>query len=199
MVCFYDSVTHPMVEKSKLDEDLQGKPVDATLYHGMIGSLMYLVSIDPTYFAVHAYVPYRNATEKHLNNAHMQMQITRVARTLGCSTSKRSSDAQRYIYDIRWRADSGGSVSQLSGMVCLVVVGDLGETTGYLASGASNICGVLIPEEIANCDLSLLLTAFRRSIIATRPCERRSYVDPGDAGMERAGVTLSLSGNTHVC
>ncbi|GKB55558.1 retrovirus-related pol polyprotein from transposon TNT 1-94, partial [Tanacetum coccineum] len=31
-------------KKSNLDEDLQGKPVDATLYHGMIGSLMYLTS-----------------------------------------------------------------------------------------------------------------------------------------------------------
>ncbi|GJY75262.1 retrovirus-related pol polyprotein from transposon TNT 1-94 [Tanacetum coccineum] len=39
-----DSVDTPMVEKSKLDKDLQGKPVDATLYHGMIGSLMYLTS-----------------------------------------------------------------------------------------------------------------------------------------------------------
>ncbi|GKA75286.1 retrovirus-related pol polyprotein from transposon TNT 1-94, partial [Tanacetum coccineum] len=39
-----DSVDIPMVEKSKLDEDLQGKPVDATLYRGMIGSLMYLTS-----------------------------------------------------------------------------------------------------------------------------------------------------------
>nr|GEU57761.1 uncharacterized mitochondrial protein AtMg00810-like [Tanacetum cinerariifolium] len=37
----------PMVEKSKLDEDLQGKPVDATQYHGMIGSLMYLTSSRP--------------------------------------------------------------------------------------------------------------------------------------------------------
>nr|GEY11025.1 hypothetical protein [Tanacetum cinerariifolium] len=36
-----------MVEKSKLDEDLQGKPVDATLYRGMIGSLMYLTSNRP--------------------------------------------------------------------------------------------------------------------------------------------------------
>ncbi|GKE14404.1 hypothetical protein Tco_1421981 [Tanacetum coccineum] len=36
-----------MVEKSKLDEDLQGKPVDATFYHGMIGSLMYLTSSRP--------------------------------------------------------------------------------------------------------------------------------------------------------
>ncbi|GJS37266.1 retrovirus-related pol polyprotein from transposon TNT 1-94 [Tanacetum coccineum] len=34
-----DSVDTPMVEKNKLDEDLQGTPVDATLYHGMIGSL----------------------------------------------------------------------------------------------------------------------------------------------------------------
>ncbi|GJS69096.1 retrovirus-related pol polyprotein from transposon TNT 1-94 [Tanacetum coccineum] len=39
-----DSVDTPMVEKSKLDEDLHGKPVDATLYRGMIGSLMYLTS-----------------------------------------------------------------------------------------------------------------------------------------------------------
>ncbi|GJX85193.1 retrovirus-related pol polyprotein from transposon TNT 1-94 [Tanacetum coccineum] len=34
----------PMVEKNKLDEDLQGTPVDATLYSGMIGSLMYQTS-----------------------------------------------------------------------------------------------------------------------------------------------------------
>nr|GEU41289.1 hypothetical protein [Tanacetum cinerariifolium] len=39
-----DSVDTPMVEKSKLDEDLQRKPADATLYRGMIGSLMYLTS-----------------------------------------------------------------------------------------------------------------------------------------------------------
>ncbi|GKF65266.1 hypothetical protein Tco_0191783 [Tanacetum coccineum] len=31
-----------MVEKSKLDEDPQGKAVDPTRYHGMIGTLMYL-------------------------------------------------------------------------------------------------------------------------------------------------------------
>nr|GEW07189.1 retrovirus-related Pol polyprotein from transposon TNT 1-94 [Tanacetum cinerariifolium] len=39
-----DSVDTLMVEKSNLDEDLQGKPIDATLYRGMIGSLMYLTS-----------------------------------------------------------------------------------------------------------------------------------------------------------
>ncbi|GJT65347.1 retrovirus-related pol polyprotein from transposon TNT 1-94 [Tanacetum coccineum] len=39
-----NSVDTPMVEKNKLDEDLQGTPVDATLYRCMIGSLMYLTS-----------------------------------------------------------------------------------------------------------------------------------------------------------
>nr|GEW81853.1 retrovirus-related Pol polyprotein from transposon TNT 1-94 [Tanacetum cinerariifolium] len=42
-----DSVDTPMVEKNKLDEDLQGTPVDATLYRGMIRSLMYLTSSRP--------------------------------------------------------------------------------------------------------------------------------------------------------
>nr|GEZ84482.1 hypothetical protein [Tanacetum cinerariifolium] len=37
----------PLVEKSKFNEDLQGKPVDATLYRDMIGSLMYLSSSRP--------------------------------------------------------------------------------------------------------------------------------------------------------
>ncbi|GKE67778.1 hypothetical protein Tco_1521939 [Tanacetum coccineum] len=32
-----------MIENKKLDEDLQGKQVDATICHGMIGSLMYLL------------------------------------------------------------------------------------------------------------------------------------------------------------
>ncbi|GJW38867.1 hypothetical protein Tco_0064712, partial [Tanacetum coccineum] len=39
-----DFVDTPMVEKNKLDEDIQGTPVDATLYCGVIGSLMYLTS-----------------------------------------------------------------------------------------------------------------------------------------------------------
>ncbi|GJR81497.1 hypothetical protein Tco_0152282, partial [Tanacetum coccineum] len=42
-----DSVDKPMIENKKLDKDLQGKPVDATLYCGMIGSLMYLTSSRP--------------------------------------------------------------------------------------------------------------------------------------------------------
>nr|GEX04736.1 integrase, catalytic region, zinc finger, CCHC-type, peptidase aspartic, catalytic [Tanacetum cinerariifolium] len=42
-----DVVDTPMVEKNKVDEDLQGTPVDATLYHDMIRSFMYLTSNRP--------------------------------------------------------------------------------------------------------------------------------------------------------
>ncbi|GJQ99439.1 putative reverse transcriptase domain-containing protein [Tanacetum coccineum] len=37
----------PMVEKSKLDADPQGKEVDPTRYHGMIGSFVYLTASHP--------------------------------------------------------------------------------------------------------------------------------------------------------
>ncbi|GKC12176.1 hypothetical protein Tco_1008958 [Tanacetum coccineum] len=42
-----DSVDTPMVDRTKVDEDLQGKTVDPTHYRGMIGSLMYLTSNQP--------------------------------------------------------------------------------------------------------------------------------------------------------
>ncbi|GKF49134.1 hypothetical protein Tco_0142385 [Tanacetum coccineum] len=41
-----DPVDTPMMEKSKLDEDTQGKAVYPTHYHGMIGILMYLIARD---------------------------------------------------------------------------------------------------------------------------------------------------------
>ncbi|GKE79245.1 retrovirus-related pol polyprotein from transposon TNT 1-94, partial [Tanacetum coccineum] len=42
-----DPVDTPMMDKSKLDKDLQGKPVDPTHYRGMFGSLMHLTSNRP--------------------------------------------------------------------------------------------------------------------------------------------------------
>ncbi|GKB50266.1 retrotransposon protein, putative, ty1-copia subclass [Tanacetum coccineum] len=63
-----DSVNTPLEEKSKLDEDLQGKPVDATLYRGVIGSLMYFTSSKPDLiYAVCLCTRYQaKPTEKHL-------------------------------------------------------------------------------------------------------------------------------------
>ncbi|GJX84606.1 hypothetical protein Tco_0335380 [Tanacetum coccineum] len=63
-----DSVETPLIENKKLDEDLQGKKVDATLYRGMIGSLMYLTAIRPDLnYVVCLCARYQaKPTEKHL-------------------------------------------------------------------------------------------------------------------------------------
>ncbi|GJR97154.1 uncharacterized mitochondrial protein-like protein [Tanacetum coccineum] len=64
-----DPVDTLMMNKSKLDEDLQGKPFDPTHYHGMIGSLMYLASNRPDLvFAVCMCARYQaKPIEKHLH------------------------------------------------------------------------------------------------------------------------------------
>ncbi|GKA61247.1 copia protein [Tanacetum coccineum] len=64
-----DPVDTPMVDKSKLDKDLERKPVDPTHYHGMISSLMYLTSSRPDIvFAVCMCARYQaKPTEKHLH------------------------------------------------------------------------------------------------------------------------------------
>ncbi|GJX79833.1 putative ribonuclease H-like domain-containing protein [Tanacetum coccineum] len=62
-------VDTPMVEKSKLDEDTQGKSVDPTHYRGMVGTLMYLTASTPDLtFVVCIYAQYQaKPTEKHLH------------------------------------------------------------------------------------------------------------------------------------
>ncbi|GJY89388.1 retrovirus-related pol polyprotein from transposon TNT 1-94 [Tanacetum coccineum] len=64
-----DLVDTPMVEKTKLDEDPQGKPIDPICYRRMIGTLMYLTSSRPDLvFVVCMCVRYQaNPTKKHLH------------------------------------------------------------------------------------------------------------------------------------
>ncbi|GJU56260.1 hypothetical protein Tco_1229974 [Tanacetum coccineum] len=64
-----DPVDTPMVEKSKLDEDKEGKIVDLSYYRGMIGTLLYLTSSRPDLqFAICMCARYQaRPTEKHLN------------------------------------------------------------------------------------------------------------------------------------
>ncbi|GJS07538.1 retrovirus-related pol polyprotein from transposon TNT 1-94 [Tanacetum coccineum] len=63
-----DPVDTPMVKKSKLDEDTQGKVVDPTHYRGMIGTPMYLTASRPDLtFVVSMCARYQaKPTEKHL-------------------------------------------------------------------------------------------------------------------------------------
>ncbi|GJY48190.1 retrovirus-related pol polyprotein from transposon TNT 1-94 [Tanacetum coccineum] len=64
-----DPVDTPMVEKSKLDEDTQGKAVDPTHYRGMVGTLMYLTASRPDLtFVVCMCARYQaKPTKKHLH------------------------------------------------------------------------------------------------------------------------------------
>nr|GEW24189.1 uncharacterized mitochondrial protein AtMg00810-like [Tanacetum cinerariifolium] len=64
-----DPVDTPMVEKSKLDEDKEGKVVDPSHYHGMIGTLLYLTASRPDLqFAICMCARYQaRPTKKHLH------------------------------------------------------------------------------------------------------------------------------------
>ncbi|GJW41101.1 retrovirus-related pol polyprotein from transposon TNT 1-94 [Tanacetum coccineum] len=64
-----DPVDTPMVENTKLDEDIQGKVVDPTHYRGIIGTLIYLIASRPDLtFAVCMCARYQEKpTEKHLH------------------------------------------------------------------------------------------------------------------------------------
>nr|GEW53461.1 hypothetical protein [Tanacetum cinerariifolium] len=64
-----DLVDTPMVEKSKLDEDKEGKAVDPSHYHGMIGTLLYLTASRPDLqFAICMCARYQaRPTEKHVH------------------------------------------------------------------------------------------------------------------------------------
>nr|GEU63975.1 uncharacterized mitochondrial protein AtMg00810-like [Tanacetum cinerariifolium] len=80
-----DSVDTPMVENFKLDEDLLGTPVDATLYHGMTGCIMYLTSSIPDLInAVCLCARYQaKPTEKHLNTVKRIFQYLKGTINMG--------------------------------------------------------------------------------------------------------------------
>ncbi|GJZ00248.1 retrovirus-related pol polyprotein from transposon TNT 1-94 [Tanacetum coccineum] len=64
-----DPVDTPMLERSKLDEDLSGIPIEQTRYRSMVGSLMYLTASRPDLdFAMCMCARYQSKpTKKHLD------------------------------------------------------------------------------------------------------------------------------------
>ncbi|GJS39498.1 retrovirus-related pol polyprotein from transposon TNT 1-94 [Tanacetum coccineum] len=87
-----EPVNTPMVEKSKLDEDPQGKAFDPTCYRGMIGTLMYLTSSRPDLvFAVCMCARYQaKTTEKHLHAVKRIFRYLRRTINMGLWYSKDS-------------------------------------------------------------------------------------------------------------
>ncbi|GJX60760.1 retrovirus-related pol polyprotein from transposon TNT 1-94 [Tanacetum coccineum] len=79
--------TNTAMYKSKLDEDLQGKQVDATLYHGMIGSLIYLTFSRPDLI----YAVCLSARYQYSMDADMSLTAYADADHGGCQDTRRST------------------------------------------------------------------------------------------------------------
>ncbi|GJU02911.1 retrovirus-related pol polyprotein from transposon TNT 1-94 [Tanacetum coccineum] len=97
-----DSVDTSMVDKTKLDEDLQGKTVDPTHYRGIIGSLMHLTSSRPNLvFAVCMCARYQaRPTEKHLHAVKQIFRYLRGTTSMGLWYSKDTSIAFTAYADV---------------------------------------------------------------------------------------------------
>nr|GFA68743.1 retrovirus-related Pol polyprotein from transposon TNT 1-94 [Tanacetum cinerariifolium] len=81
----------PTVEKSKLDEDKEGKTVDPSHYRGMIGTLLYLTSSRPDLqFAICMCARYQAwPTKKHL---HAGFAVVLAVLITGASQSRQHVD-----------------------------------------------------------------------------------------------------------
>nr|GFA09468.1 hypothetical protein [Tanacetum cinerariifolium] len=88
-----DPMDTPMVEKSNLDEDAQGKAVDLTHYRRMVGTLMYLTASRPDLtFAVCMYARYQaKPTENHLHDSSIALIAYVDADHAGYQDTRRST------------------------------------------------------------------------------------------------------------
>nr|GFC75783.1 uncharacterized mitochondrial protein AtMg00810-like [Tanacetum cinerariifolium] len=100
-----DPVDTPMVEKSNLDEDKEGKAVDPSHYRGMIGTLLYLTASRPNLqFAICMCARYQaRPTEKH--DSSVALTAFADADHAGCQDTRQStSGSVQFLGErlIRW-------------------------------------------------------------------------------------------------
>nr|GFC45944.1 uncharacterized mitochondrial protein AtMg00810-like [Tanacetum cinerariifolium] len=96
------NVDTPMVGKSKLDEDREGKAVDLSHYRGMIGTLLYLTaSIPDLQFAICMCARYQaRPTEKHVHAVKRIFRYLRGTVNRGLWYPKDSSVALTAFADV---------------------------------------------------------------------------------------------------
>ncbi|GKB00009.1 retrovirus-related pol polyprotein from transposon TNT 1-94, partial [Tanacetum coccineum] len=147
-----DPVDNPMVEKSKLDEDKEGKAVDPSHYRGMIGTLLYLTASRPDLqFSICMCARYQaRPTEKHFHAVKRIFRYLRgtvnrglwypkdssIALTAfadadhaGCQDTCRStSGSMQFLGDRLVRWSSKGRIYCYVGMLCS---NSLDEITAY--------------------------------------------------------------------
>nr|GEU99028.1 hypothetical protein [Tanacetum cinerariifolium] len=97
-----DLVDTPMVEKSKLDEDKEGKTVDLLHYRGMIGNLLYLTASRPELqFAICMCAQYQaRPTKKYLHAVKRIFRYLRATVNRGLWYPKDSSIALTAFADV---------------------------------------------------------------------------------------------------
>ncbi|GKC20784.1 retrovirus-related pol polyprotein from transposon TNT 1-94 [Tanacetum coccineum] len=88
-----DPVDTPRVEKSKLDEDTQGKAVDPTHYHGMISTLMYLRASRPDL----TFVVCICARYQYLKDSSIALKAYIDADHAGCQDTRRSTSGSMQL------------------------------------------------------------------------------------------------------
>ncbi|GKB34752.1 retrovirus-related pol polyprotein from transposon TNT 1-94 [Tanacetum coccineum] len=104
-------VDTPMVEQTKLDEDLLGIPIDQTQYRSMIGSLMYLITsrLDLV-FAVCMRARYQSKPTKK----QLEYIARAVADHTGCQDTRRSTSGSAQFFGdklVRWSSKKQTSTS----------------------------------------------------------------------------------------
>nr|GFA83871.1 uncharacterized mitochondrial protein AtMg00810-like [Tanacetum cinerariifolium] len=113
-----DPVDTPMVEKSKLDKDKEGKVIDPSHYRGMIGTLLYLTASRPDLqFAICMCDRYQaRPIEKHIHAVKRIFRYLRGTVHRGLWYPKDSSVALTAFVDVD-RADCQDTRRSTSGNV----------------------------------------------------------------------------------
>ncbi|GJT85694.1 retrovirus-related pol polyprotein from transposon TNT 1-94 [Tanacetum coccineum] len=125
-------VDTPMMEKSKLDEDTQGKAVDHTHYRGMIGTFMYLTASRPDLtFVVCMCARYQEKpTKKHLHAVKRIFKYLRGSVNRGLWYPKDSSIALTTYADVD-HAGCQDTRRSTSGCCCAQVLWMRSQLTDY--------------------------------------------------------------------
>ncbi|GJV77577.1 hypothetical protein Tco_1509161 [Tanacetum coccineum] len=199
----------PMVEKSKLDEDKEGKVVDLSQYRGMIGTLLYLTFSRPDLqFAICMCARYQaRPTEKHLHAVKRIFQYLKGTVNQGLWYPKDSlialtafTDADHAgCQDTRRRTSGNGLVEESDGRPIGFVDGNSSSGIkkyrgsnssdgGNTGDGVKIVCGVIgAGDEIGGGDVVRLGAELERLWCKVEVCG-------GVCGGDLAAATLRLQG-----
>ncbi|GJT56192.1 integrase, catalytic region, zinc finger, CCHC-type containing protein [Tanacetum coccineum] len=153
-----DPVDTPMVEKSKLDKDTEGKAVDPSHYRGMIGTLLYLTASRPDLqFAICMCARYQaRPTKKHLlEDSSIALTAFTDADHAGCQDTRRStSGSMQFLGD---RLVNWSSKRQKSAVISSTEAEYIALSGGYITLKSDSVIlnGVKMPKYHKHLDSNL--------------------------------------------